>query len=240
MPEDGQTGLLQYVTSELQAKYSYGKKGGFLFACCTLSDTKYFNMHESQWLGSKSIGELQDTQDWLRSTDNRGEYGGGVQATPEAVRRPFVYSAPYTTSRDFYARLCTPVHDRWNPATSKSPMYDLFNELHKEGTGLPLQEGGEFAIVLVFLRLPWDSNWTDWFFKKLENLEHHHRISTHIFATLFAEHWNNAPLSTFKTLFDSRLISGPKARELQASVTYLTLAMEVVMSTGHSARCICK
>ena len=159
--------------------------------------------------------------------------GGGVT-------RPFLYSAPHTTARDFYARLCTLVYDRFDHTYTKEPLFNLFNELHRAGTALPLLPGGEFAIVLVFPRLPWGSNWTDWFFKELEMMEQEHKVATHVFAVLFAEHWNNAPLSTFKTLFDSRLISGPRAREVQASVTYLTPAMDVIMATGHSARSICK
>ena len=77
-------------------------------------------------------------------------------------------------------------------------------------------------------------------FKELEEMESEHGIATHVFATLFAEHWNNAPINSFNVLFDSKLISNKNARALQASTTYMTPAMEVIMTTGANARSICK
>ena len=95
-------------------------------------------------------------------------------------------------------------------------------------------------VALAFPRLPRADQWTTWFFKELEEMESVHGVATHVFATLLAEHWNSAPLSSFGVLFDSRLISNTEARAMQASITYMTPAMEVVMSTGASARSICK
>ena len=84
---------------------------------------------------------------------------------------------------------------------------------------------------LAFPRLPRADRWTTWFFKELEAMESEHGVATHVFATLFAEHWSNAPLNSFNVLFDSKLISNKEARAMQASATYMTTAMEVIMST---------
>ena len=71
-------------------------------------------------------------------------------------------------------------------------------------------------------------------------MEPEHGVATYVFATLFAEHWNNAPLNSFNVLYDSKLISNKEARAMQASVTYMTPAIEVITSTGANDRSICK
>ena len=87
-----------------------------------------------------------------------GVYGGGVQAG--AVVRPFLYSGPITVARDFYQRLCTPVFDDYDVNYKKESLFSMFNRLQGEGTGLPLQKGGEFSIALAFPRLPRADQWT--------------------------------------------------------------------------------
>jgi hypothetical protein len=147
--------------------------------------------------------------------------------------RPFLYSGPTAVTREFYQRLCTPVYDEYDVNYKKESLYNMFNRLQYEGTGIPLQRGGEFSVALAFPRLPREEQWSEWFFKELEEMESEHGIATHVFATLFAEQWNNAP-------FASILISNKNARALQASTTYMTPAMEVIMTTGANARSICK
>ena len=71
-------------------------------------------------------------------------------------------------------------------------------------------------------------------------MESQYGVAAHVFAMLFAEHWSNAPCSSFKVLFDSKLISNKEAQAMQASVTYMTPAMEVIMSTGANARSVRK
>ena len=66
----------------------------------------------------------------------RKEDEGEGQA--EDATRPFICSGTIAVARDFYQRLCTPVYDVYDVNYMKESLFNMFNRLQYEGTGIPL------------------------------------------------------------------------------------------------------